>query len=159
MATLYELTSDYAQLLDLMGDPETDPQTIGDTMEGLEGEMSLKIDSYATVIKSLEADNDMDKKEIERLQKRVNSRDKNIQRMKDAMMVSMQTLDMKKLPTEHYKIYLVANGGLAPLKITGEVPAEYCKLSPDNTLIREALKEGELPFAELGERGKHIVIK
>lgn len=159
MATLYELTSDYAQLLDLMGDPDVDPQTIEDTMEGLEGELSIKFDSYVTVIKSLEGDNETDKKEIERLQKRVESRSRNITKMKDSMMVSMQTLDLKKLPTEHYKISVVANGGVAPLKITGEVPAEYCKLSPDNTLIREALKEGALPFAELGERGKHITIK
>ena len=40
------------------------------------------------------------------------------------------------------------------------IPDEYCRKEPDNTKIREALKNGaELPFAVLKERGEHLSIR
>ena len=53
------------------------------------------------------------------------------------------------------------NGGLAPLKITGDVPESMTKVivEPDNDKIREYLKDNECEWAHLEERGKHIVIK
>ena len=157
--TLYEITRDYQDLLDMMADPELDPEIIADTMEGISGELEIKADNYVTMIKSLETDSDGDKKEIERLMRRVKTRDRNIARLKEALMGAMQVTGKTKLPTEHYRLSIAKNGGLAPLIVTGDVPAEYCSLEPDNSKIREALKQGLLDFAHLGDRGEHLSIR
>jgi len=157
--TLYEITDDYMRLLDLMQDPDMDPDVIADTMEAIQGELEVKADSYVTVIKSLESDNDGDKKEIDRLTARVQNRQNNIARLKDSLRAAMEATGKTKLPTEHYKLSIAKNGGLAPLEITGEVPAEYCKVEPDNSKIRAALNAGKLDFARFGERGTHLAIR
>ena len=56
MSTLYELTAEYQALLELAEDPESDPQAIADTFEGLEFELESKAEDYAKVIRMLEYD-------------------------------------------------------------------------------------------------------
>ena len=157
--TLYEITKDFQDLLELMNDPDVPPEVIADTMEGIEGAFEVKADNYITLIKSLETDNYGDKEEIERLNARVKRRSDNIARMKERLMNAMNLTGKKKLPTEHYVLSIAKNGGLAPLVVTGNVPADYCRMEPDNSKIRAALDQGELDFAHLGERGTHLAIR
>ena len=157
--TLYEITKDFQDLLELMNDPDVPPEVIADTMEGIEGAFEVKADNYNTLIKSLETDNYGDKEEIERLNARVKRRSDNIARMKERLMNAMNLTGKKKLPTEHYVLSIAKNGGLAPLVVTGNVPADYCRLEPDNSKIRAALDQGRLDFAHLGERGTHLAIR
>lgn len=145
--------------MEFMQDPECDPQTILDTMEGLQDEIESKLDSYVTVRKDLEAQQDKLKKEIDRLQKNADSLKANIDRINIALMSTMELTGKKKLQTEHYNLLIKKNGGVAPLKITGDVPAEFCKMVPNNDMIRQALKAGALDFAELGERGVHLSVR
>ena len=56
MANLYEITQDYMTILAMMEDPELDPQTLADTMEAVEGELEVKAENYAKVIRNLEGD-------------------------------------------------------------------------------------------------------
>jgi hypothetical protein len=42
--TLYELTAEYMQLLEIAEDPDTDVQVLLDTMEGVSGEIEEKAD-------------------------------------------------------------------------------------------------------------------
>ena len=51
--TLYELTNDYAELLLMAEDPDTDPQAFADTLEGIEGAIEDKADGYAKVIRQI----------------------------------------------------------------------------------------------------------
>lgn len=74
----------------------------------------------------------------------------------------MEATGNLKLQTEHFKISAVKNGGLQPMKITGDVPEEYLeyKPQPDNKKIRDALNDGiTLDFAHLEERGTHLNIR
>lgn len=160
--TLYQLTEDFVKLLELMGDPETDPEILADTLEGLKGEIEDKAEGYVCVIKELEAQADKFGKEIERLTKQKSVIENNIKRIKDALMTNMATMGKQKILTEHFKVAVVKNGGLQPLKITGDVPDTFKILEPkpDMKRIREALNEGfELGFAHLEERGEHLSIR
>ena len=56
MATIYELTSDYLNLLELAEDPDIDEQAFLDTLEGIEGALEDKADNYAKCMRMLEAD-------------------------------------------------------------------------------------------------------
>ena len=64
----------------------------------------------------------------------------------------MQETGKDKIKTEHFRISVAKNGGLKPIRVTGDVPPEFCKLEPDSKKIREALNNGELQFAPFEER-------
>lgn len=160
--TLRELTSEYEWLLLVARDPDVDPQTLADTMEGLTGEIEIKAEGYAVIINDLETEEAQFRKEAERLIKHADGLAANAKRMKDNLMDTMTVMGKTKLNTEHYKVAVVGNGGVKPLKITGDVPDEYLRMKPepDNKKIREALDAGQkLDFAHLEERGKHLSIK
>lgn len=157
--TLYELTQEYQELLAMMEDPEVDPQVIADTMEGLDGEIEIKAESYIRVIKELEAESNKLDMEIKRLTSRRDSCQINIRKLKESLLTSMQETGKDKIRTEHFRISVAKNGGLKPIRVTGDVPPEFCKLEPDNKKIREALNNGELEFAHFEERGVHLSVR
>ena len=160
--TLYDLTGEYMELLAMMEDPDVDPDVLQDTMEASGGEIEYKAEGYVCVAKELEAEADKFDKEIERLIKNRDSLRNNAKRVKTTLLTAMELIDMPKITTEHFKVSIAKNGGLQPMKITGEVPKEYMlyKPEPDSKKIREALNNGlALDFAHLEERGRHLNIK
>lgn len=160
--TLYDLTSEYIQLLAMMEDPDVDPDVLQDTMEAIDGEIEYKAEGYVCVAKELEAEADKFDKEIERLIRNRDSLRNNAKRVKATLLNAMDLIDKPKITTEHFKVSIAKNGGLQPMKITGEVPEDYLlyKPEPDNKKIREALDSGlALDFAHLEERGRHLNIR
>jgi predicted nuclease with TOPRIM domain len=162
MSTLYELTTEYQELLAMAEDPEIDEQAFADTLEALQGEIEEKAESYAVVMKELKAEADKFDAEGKRLLDHVDQLENRIKRMKAALMGAMKAIDVSKIQTEHFRVSVVNNGGLQPLKITGDVPDAFKMIEyrPDLKAIRTALDEGfELSFAHLEERGTHLSIK
>ena len=49
MSSIYELTGEYLELMDMLEDEEIDEQTIIDTLEALDGEIENKADNYAKI--------------------------------------------------------------------------------------------------------------
>ena len=158
--TLYELKNEYKALLLMAEDPEVDPETIADTMEAIEGEIEVKAENYVVIIKELTSEAEKFKAEIDRLTKRKDSLESRVAQLKERLLESMKETGMDKFQTEHFKLSVARNGGVQPMKITGDVPKEYCLLQPDNKKIRESLLLGEkLDFAQLEERGVHLSIR
>ena len=160
--TLYDLTGEYMKLLTMMEDPDVDPEVLQDTLEAVGGEIEDKAEGYVCVAKELEAEADKFDKEIERLIKNRDSLRNNAKRVKATLLSAMDLIDKPKLTTEHFRVSIARNGGLQPMKITGDVPEEYLiyKPEPDNKKIREALDNGlALDFAHLEERGRHLNIR
>lgn len=160
--TLYDLTGEYMELLTMMEDPDVDPEVLQDTLEAVGGEIEDKAEGYVCVAKELEAEADKFDKEIERLIKNRDSLRNNAKRVKATLLSAMDLIDKPKLTTEHFRVSIARNGGLQPMKITGDVPEEYLiyKPEPDNKKIREALDNGlVLDFAHLEERGRHLNIR
>jgi hypothetical protein len=130
------------QLMQMMEDPELDPQTLADTMEGIEGELEDKADNYARVMKNMEADLNGIKAEIERLSTRKKTIENNIKRMKEALQFSMETTGKTKFKTELFSFGIRKN---APAVVMDEpyienVPERFLKYS-DPTINRLAIKE------------------
>ena len=148
MASIYEITNDYLQIAAMMEDPELDPQTLADTMEGIEGEFELKAENYAKVMKNLEGDILAIKAEIERLTSKKKSLENNIKNMKTSLQVAMETTGKSKFKTELFSFSIQKN---APAVVIDEqyienIPDKYLKYKDpeiDKIAIKDALKKGE----------------
>lgn len=161
MSSLYELTNEFEMLYELAASDE-DEQAFLDTLEGLKGELSAKAGGYVHVINQLAMESAECSKVIDAFKAKKEVRENHIQRMKEALMKAMDAAGMDKLAVGEYTLKIANNGGLQPLKITGDVPDSFTKVivEPDNKKIRDALVNGEaLEFAHLEERGRHLNIK
>ena len=162
--TLYELRAEYMELLALLEDPETDPQVIADTMEGIQGEIDIKCDSYVVVIKNLESQVEMIDAELIRLEKNKSALTNNIKRMKAAVLDTIQMTGSRKMVTDHFKLSIVKNGGKQPMEVDEieKIPQDYLTMKPVANMekIRQELEGGsQLDFARLKERGEHLSIR
>lgn len=163
MSTLYEITGDYLRLLEMLEEEESiDLQAFNDTLEGIEGEFEIKADGYARVLKEIKAEAGKYDAEIQRMTTRRDSLNNRSKMLKQHLYESMKATGKTKFKTDLFSFGIQKNGGLQPMEIVPdvEIPDEYCRKEPDNTKIREALKNGvELPFAVLKERGEHLSIR
>lgn len=163
MDTLYSLTDDLRQLIDLAPsiDPE-DAQCFLDTLEGVLGARDDKLDGYAAVIDTLKSQVELLDHEEVRIANRKKAVKNRIKLMKERMLESMQTTNQTKIQTDLHTFAIQKNGGKAPLIITGTVPDDFIKMEPktDTEKIRTALENGEtFDWAHLEERGVHLAIR
>ena len=148
MATLYQITNDYLQLMQMMEDPELDPQTLADTMEGIEGELEVKAEGYAKVLKNLEADVVAIKAEVDRLSERKKTIENNIKRMKESLQYAMEATGKTKFKTELFSFSVRNN---VPKVVMDEpyienVPERFLKYKDpeiNRTAIKDAIQNGE----------------
>lgn len=163
MSTLYELSNEYLQLLEMLED-DVDEQVFKDTLEGIEGEIEIKADGYAKVMKQLEGEVEMIKGEIERLTSRKKTIENNISRLKDSLKGAMEITGKTKFKTELFSFAIQKNGGKAPViwdVPVEDLPEELVKVtySPDNAAAFELLQTMNSDFCHLGERGESLRIK
>jgi hypothetical protein len=96
MSTLYELTSEYLQLMNMLYDEDEDLNCILDTMEGVDFELEMKADNYAIMIDSFQSDVDHLEKEIKRLQARKKTIQNRIAGLKWRLQNSMEATGKTK---------------------------------------------------------------
>lgn len=152
MATLYELTGQYRELLELAESEELDKQLIADTLEALEGEIETKADGYAKIIRELEGKAELLKSEIDRLSNRKTAIENNIKSMKEALQNAMYITGKVKFKTNLFNFSIQKNPPKLEIDKPEEIPEEFLIPQPpkvDNAKLKEVLKEKELPFAHL----------
>ena len=165
METMYSLTQDYKELLNLAGSMDEDElQTFNDTLEAILGEIEVKADGYAVVLAEIEGRINTVNREIGRLEAIESALSNTRRRMIDRLKTAMEEIGTKEIKTDLHRFKIVGNGGKQPMDIDeGCVPEEYIKkevkMSPDKDKIRKALESGErLTFAHLEDRGTRLKI-
>ncbi len=146
--TIYEITNDYLQLMQMMEDPEMDPQTLADTMEGIEGELEVKAENCGKVLRNLEGNIEALKSEEERFKKRRQALENNAKRLKLALQGAMEVTGKTKIKTDLFSFSIRKN---APAVVMDEpyienVPERFLKYSDptiNRTAIKEAIQNGE----------------
>lgn len=166
MASLYELSAEMAELMEWMNDPETDDQAIKDTLDGLQFELEKKAESYCQVIKQFEADAAAYNAEADRLKQRQTVCENNVKRLKEALQKALVATGHENgFNAGLFRLKVANNGGVRPIVIDGEVPAEYkiVKYENNNEAIRKYLEgfadDKGCSFAHFGERGTHLSIR
>lgn len=165
--TLYDLNLQMQEILDMAETGEFDEELIANTLEGVEGEIEDKLDSYGVIVNELQDDVDKLDKEIKRLNAKKKTITGSIDYLKRMVMFTMGRMDKKKIKGERFTWSIVKNGGKAPVIYEDDfnplnIPEQFqmWDVQPDKALIREVLESGtELPFARLGERGESLRLK
>ena len=164
---LYELTGQYLELQNLLESGEYDEQLINDTLEAVEGEIEIKADNYARIIRNFEARIDSFKAEEERLKKKRSYLERSVKRLKDNLQSAMILTGKRKFTTDLFSFASVKNGGVFPVIMdvqTWVLPDDLVKvvetadLKAIETLLKTDPEEGK-KYAHFGERGENLRIK
>ena len=130
--TLYELTAEYQQLLDLAEDPDIPEEALADSLEALGMDIEDKADGYAKVIAQLNADAAALKAEIDRLTARKRTIERNVDRMKESLKTAMILTGKTKFKTELFSFGIQKN----PPKLVKDVE-DYRKYGQEFLIHRD----------------------
>lgn len=151
--TLYELTDDYRNLLEMAQNPDIDGQAIKDTLEAIQGDIKEKADGYAKVIKELSADTDKITAEIKRLTDRKNTIQNNIAYMKQSLTSAMTVTGNTKFRTDLFSFNIQKNPPALVVDDEKAIPQEYLipqEPKVDKKAIIDFLKGGnDVPYAHI----------
>jgi len=145
--TIYELQSEYLQLMEMADDPDVTEDAFFDTWEAIDGAIEDKADGYARVIQSLSRDVEKIDAEIKRLTSRKKTIENNVQRMKNTLYLAMKNTEKPKFKTSLFSFTIQLN---PPSVVMDEqyienIPEKYLKYKDpeiDKTKIKEDLKNG-----------------
>lgn len=125
--TLYELTNAYNNILTLIEEGAT-PEEMELTLENIEDEIENKADSYAVIIKTLEAHKKMLAEEEKRLYSKRKNLEGNIDRLKRNLENSMELVGKKKFKTDKFSFGIQKNPMSANIVDESKVPEKYKKI-------------------------------
>jgi N-glycosylase/DNA lyase len=143
-------------------DPDIDPQAFADTLEALGGELEMKADGYARVMKELEGRAATMRFESKRLENGYKTIERNIDRMKHALQDSMVATDKRKFKTDLFSFSIRKNPASVVIDRETSIPPEF--LIPqdpkiDKKAIKAAIDRGDdITFAHL-EQGESLIIR
>lgn len=168
------LVGEHQQIMEMINDPEVDQQTVLDTLEGIEGEISIKADGYGYVLRGIAFERAAlaGKREyLKKLLEMVDKQDKRLadteESMKDRFMAAMIAIGMDEegIKTEEFEFKIVSSGGQEKLETVDEkIPDSFKTVvqtfKPDNAKIREYVKEHpDCDWARLLPRKRSLKVK
>lgn len=107
--TLYELTDELMELLELAEDPDTDPEALEGSLESVSGLFEEKADGYAKIIRQLNAEAEMVDAEIQRLKAKKDALKKNAERIKQSLQAAMIATEKRKFKTPFFTFSIRKN--------------------------------------------------
>lgn len=125
MATLYELSATYEELMDCLYDEEWDPETLIDTLDGIEGEIEEKAENYAKIMKQMELDIAGCKAEEARLATKRKSLENREERLKNALYEAMKAVGRPKFKTALFSFGIQKNPPSLAIADGVTVPDQY----------------------------------
>jgi chaperonin cofactor prefoldin len=166
--TLYQIASEYRQAADMLADLDLDDQTIADTLESINGDLTVKSQNTAFVIKNLESAAEQIAVAIEAMQARAQKIQKRADNVREYLLQNMLMAGVQKIECPYFKLAVCDNPPKVIVDDEAQIPVAYMTdlvppppppAKPDKKLIAQALKDGyDVPGCRL-ERGKRIEIK
>lgn len=160
--TMYELTEEFKELLNMLEDPDVDDQVLADTLEAVAGEIEAKAEGYAAVITMLESDVAAVKAEERRLAERRRIFETRIARIKDTVKAAMLLANLKRIERPLFTLSVRATAPSLVIDDEGAIPECYWKQAEptiDKVALKNDIKAGlECGYAHL-EAGQALSIK
>lgn len=151
---LYQLTSAYRQVWQMVEDDDADLAVIEDNLACIEGAIEEKAANIAVFVNKLDTDADTIGEEIKRLQLRKRATDNRRDSIKAYLAQQMALAGMDKIKTATHTIALQNNPPAVNITDDALIPAAYVTVKTESVIdkkrIAEAIKGGaSVPGAEL----------
>lgn len=160
---LYELSSDFAMLLDMAENEEIDVELIKDTLESIESGIEDKFENIAKLIKNLNGKSEIFKAEETRIKTRRLSMEKKVDWLKGYLLTSLDLTRKKKIDAGTFTVRKQKNPqGVLVSDIVSLNPiyVKYGEPKADLKLIKEDLQLGKkVEGAELAPDTYHVRIQ
>ena len=143
MATLYELTNDFLTVYGMI-DEGCDEQLILDTLEAIEGDIEVKAEGYAKLIKTIEAEAEMYKSEENRLAERRKARESKIKTLKSNLQNAMEIVGKTKFDSGTFSFNVQKNPPSVEIEDEAKIPKKFFVPQPavlDKKTILSVLKK------------------
>ena len=143
---LYELTSNYNQVLDLIDDG-AEMMCLQDTLDSLTDAIEVKAENTAKIIKVIDAEAAALKEEEKRLSSRRIALENKSKCLKEYLQANLELAGLKKLKGKLFSFTIQKNAAKLNIVDADKIPIHYWLVPPpvlDNASIKEALKEGQL---------------
>ena len=159
MSSMYELKGKYRELMDDMQNG-ADPEVIRDTLEAIEGEIEVKAENYAKIIRQLESDISGMKAEIERLSERKRSLENHVAYLKGNLEDAMIMTGKEKFRTDLFSFGIQNNPPTVVIDDPTSIPAQFLipqEPKADKKGMKDYLKDNQASWGHLEQtRGLRI---
>lgn len=147
---LYEIANEYLSFMEAIENEEIPEEAIADTLEAIEGEIEIKADNIACILKSLEAEATALKSEETKLAERRKAKERTYDRLKQYLSDTLQTIGLYKMESARNKISFrkseaveIADGFVEWAKENRDDLLTYAQPKANLTAIKKLLKDGE----------------
>jgi len=143
MSALYEISNEYAKLLN----EDIDPEMIADTLEGMEGEFSDKVGQLLAMIKNDLAYSLALKEEAKKLNERASKINNKVDRIKSYIAESMETINKKTITSGVHQVTSRKKSVSVDITDLTTLPPSVCEyetmIKADKKEIKKLLIAGE----------------
>lgn len=162
MTTLFELTKEQQQVLNLVENGSLSQEEVADTLEALQMEIEDKVTAYCHVNRKLSSELEMLVNEEKRIKELKSQKQNEVSRLKQQLKLAMQNAGMAKIDVGLFKVSTRKGVDSVNVIDQDKLPSQFLKttVAPDKTAIKAALKAGEkLDGAELVAGESSLIIK
>lgn len=146
---LYEIANDYLALMQAVEDGDIPEEAIADTLEAIGGEIEVKADNIACLLKEIDSDCEAIRAEERRLAERRRTKERLYERIKQYLSEELLRIGMAKVETARNRISFRKSESvdLSDDFITWAMEnrddlLSYAEPTANKTEIKRALKEG-----------------
>ena len=165
MTTLYAIAQEYQAGLSALADLDLDPQTVADTLEGMQGELQDKLRAVIAYALGMSADAEAQAGAAKRMNDRAKATAARAEALLDYARTAMQTTGVAEVATDEWAAKLAKKPPSVNIVDAAAIPPAYMRQpeppppAPDKKAIGDALKSGAIvPGAELVQ-GFRLAIK
>lgn len=143
MSALYDIANEYAALLN----EDLEPELIADTIEGMEGEFSDKVEQLLAIIKNQKAYAEALKEESKKLADRAKAYESRNESIRQYIIENMAKLERKSMKAGIHEITVRKPVQTVSIDNADDLPVDLVDYRtttvPDKTAIKLKLKAGE----------------
>ncbi|EHN1271674.1 hypothetical protein SedNR2807_32210 [Citrobacter sedlakii] len=160
MSKLYEIANGYARLMDA----DFDADEIADTLEGMEGELTDKIEQLLAIVKNESGYAERLKEEAKSLNERAAVIQNKIENILSYIASSLEMVGKKKIRAGLHQVTVRAPSESVDITDSSALPPEYVEyetvIKADKLAIKHQLKAGNsIPGAQLKVGKPSLIIK
>jgi len=142
---LYEITREAQELASLLETEELTPELEAALIIN-QDQLQNKAGNYAKVITNIQSDSDAIDAEIKRLKAMKETKDRALNRLKEALREAMLVSGIDKIESSLFKLSLRRSEAVE-VDVVDALPSEFINIknviTPDKVAIKEAIKRGE----------------